>query len=91
MNSWYKTTRSDWRIQDEFSEIWLLNGGPPEAGLFAVRNQQSRATDFYLTPKAAILFPDLVAKYGAVECERPDIVTLAFLEGDQSTAEESDC
>lgn len=90
MSSWHKTTRSDWRIQDEFSQAWLLSGGPQGAGLFAVRNRSTRATDFYLTPAAAELFPDLVAKYGATECERPDTSTLAFLEGDQSTAEGSD-
>jgi hypothetical protein len=87
MNSWHKVTRSDWRIQDDFSQVWLFSGGPKSAALFALRNQQARTTDFYLTPTAVALFPDLLEKYGTIECKPPNTSSLAFLEGDQSATE----
>jgi len=40
----------------------------------------------YFTPRAALVFAELVAKYGAAPCERPAPEGLSLLYGDASLA-----
>ena len=87
MVSWYKVSRTDWIVQDEFESAWLSNGGPRDAALFGQRNVQARKTDFYFTPAAAERFPELLSRYEAVACSRPNVSELALLVGDQSVLE----
>jgi len=89
MESWYKVIRSDWVIQDEFLAIWMANGGPNDAALFAARDQKSRTNDFYFSPGAARIAGALITHYGGVECPPPEISGLVLLVGDQSATEGS--
>jgi hypothetical protein len=94
--SWFKVTRADWVIQDQFESIWTASGGPVEAALFGKRDVRAKATDFYFTPAAARIASDLVEKYGAVPCQPPDLprqsgslTGLSLLVGDQRILERS--
>ena len=92
MNSWFKVTSKDWAVIDDFEAIWLESGGPVDAALFGQRNQRERTNDFYFTPTVAQLAPDLLRRYGATPCEKPDFSNLppfgiALLVGDQSIIE----
>ncbi len=89
MSSWFKVTRKDWAVMDDFETIWLESGGPVDAALFSRRNQRERTNDFYFTPAVARLAPALLQQYGAVPCEKPDFSNpspfgIALLVGDQS-------
>lgn len=92
MSSWFKVTRKDWAVVDEFEPIWFENGGPVDAALFFQRNPRERTNDFYFTPAVAQLAPDLLTRYGATPCETPDFwiifpFGIALLVGDQSILE----
>ncbi|HUB52277.1 MAG TPA: hypothetical protein VL986_09025 [Terracidiphilus sp.] len=92
MNSWFKVTKKDWAVMDDFETIWLENGGPVDAALFGKRNQRERTNDFYFTPGVAQLAPALLQQYGATPCEKPDfskpsLFGIALLVGDQSIVE----
>jgi len=89
MTDWYMVTRSDWVIQDEFLPVWMANGGPKDAALFTARNQRERTNTFYFSPSAARIAGELIARYGAVKCPRPEISELVLLVGDQSAIEGS--
>jgi len=71
--SWYKVTRTDWIIGEQFEALWLRNGGPANAALFAKRNLREKTTDFYFNPAAARLAADLLEEYGAVACPPLDL------------------
>jgi len=85
--TWYKASRTDWVIQDEFEQVWMLSGGPPRAAIFVVRDQPNRSTVFYFTPNAATLVAHRLEAYGAVACEAPSRQGLVLLVGDQSMAD----
>lgn len=92
MSSWFKVTRKDWAVMDDFETIWLENGGPVDAALFFQRSFRERTNDFYLTPAVAQLAPDLLTRYGATPCETPDFsktfpFSIALLVGDQRLLE----
>jgi hypothetical protein len=92
MISWFKVTRPDWAIMDDFEAIWIGSGGPVDAALFVQRNQRERTNEFFFTPAVAQLAPDLLDRYGATACEMPDFTNLSpfgmsLLVGDQSVIE----
>ncbi|HEY3770137.1 MAG TPA: hypothetical protein VGN44_15800 [Candidatus Angelobacter sp.] len=92
MNSWFKIVRPDWIVQNAFESVWLQNGGPVGAALFCKRNMRERTNEFYLTPEAANLDPILIARFGGIPCDPPDLShpTLAgpfLISGDQSIIE----
>jgi len=87
--SWYKITANDWTIQDEFLPIWMANGGPKDAALFAAPDLRTRTIDFYFSPAAAKIATELIDAHAAVECLRPDIARLVLAVGDQAATEGS--
>lgn len=92
MRSWFKVTRPDWVIIDDFEAVWVESGGPVDAALFVKRNQRERTNEFYFTPVVAQLASHLLDRYGATACEMPDFTSLSpfgisLLVGDQSVIE----
>lgn len=92
MGSWFKVTRKDWAVMDDFETIWFNSGGPVDAALFGKRNFRERTTDFYFTPAVAQLAPALLRQYGAEPCGEPDFsnvspFSMSLLVGDQSIIE----
>lgn len=66
------------RLQDEFVEIWMAAGAPPEAVMYGGMGVRQE-NDHYFTPAAAALAGALLARYGAVDCDEPDVTGLAIL------------
>lgn len=95
MESWFKITRPDWIVQNEFRAAWLQAHGPVGAALFCERLIRERTNVFYLTPEAAKIAPILIARFGGVPCDAPDLSHSSLrgpflLEGDQSIIEGND-
>ena len=65
-------------LQDEFAVVFTAAGLPPEAVMYR-DNETPGAGDFYFSPRAAEIAAVLLAAYGAVECEPPDLQRLAVL------------
>ena len=95
MNSWYMVTDRGSGVEEAFRQIWLADGCPKDAALFAVQNTQARVTELYLNPSAAWLASGLLGQWQAVECAPLDLTNPhpfrgpVLVVGIQSIAEES--
>lgn len=90
---WYKITRPDWIVMDAFEAVWFQHGGPVRAALFGKR--VGRTNEFYLTPESVEIAAVLIARFGGVPCDPPDLSNPTLfgpflLVGDQSIIEGSD-
>jgi hypothetical protein len=63
-----------------------LNGVALFSSSFEVGDPRSTLEDVYFTPRAALAFAEIVAKYGAAPCDRPAAEGLSLLYGDASVA-----
>jgi hypothetical protein len=88
-DTWYKITRRDWTIQDQFLLLWLAKRGPKDAALFGSHDLTTKTNYFYLSPGAARIAGDLISHYDGIPCPRPNLSGLALLVGDQSAIEGS--
>lgn len=77
MNTWYKIAFSAAdvasgraiELQEKFSDLFLMAGGPSDAGMFG--SASVLANDYFFSPAAAALAPLLMASYGATSCAAP--------------------
>jgi len=66
------------RLQDEFAKIFMLKGAPAAAVMYGAMKVRDRG-NYYFTPAAAAFAGNLLHSYGAVDCEEPDVRSLATL------------
>lgn len=83
MDPWYCVVRNDWIIQVHFQNRWKRAGCPNDAALFGRFDIRANKRTFYFNPEAALLAPDLLEIYRAVECKSPNLASLALLVGDE--------
>lgn len=69
---WYRAIHSTTAIRDQFEEIWLANGSPPNVKLFGIYNPLHMQYEYYFNPESVQFAPDFVCKV-ALPCDTPDI------------------
>ncbi len=87
MTSWYRVTLSDndvvvrkhMELQQAFETVFLANGWPKEAAMFA--NIDTLSHHFYFSPGAVRIAKELITAYSGTECSPPSVLDLAMLVG----------
>jgi hypothetical protein len=84
---WYRAIDDSTATRDHFEATWHAHGGPTDAALFGIRDPRHMKFEYYFSPEAALLDPDLVRRV-AHPCDAPDISGrgLFLLVGDQLSA-----
>ena len=66
------------RLQNAFDQIFLSNGAPKDATAYA-RETNAEPFEYFYSPLAAEIAAMLLARYGAVDCDPPDVKSLVAL------------
>jgi len=70
-------------IRSQYEGIWLANGAPKEAPLFASKAPKDPCLIFF-SPGAAKIGKILIEKYGGTQCEKPYKQEVGLLIGHDS-------
>jgi hypothetical protein len=83
---WYKVTMSDEELlsgrtaalQDAFAQVFMMSGGPSDAGMFGGMNVGAPHV-YYFSPGAARLAHALILSFSGIECDAPTRAEVAIL------------
>ena len=89
--SWYKISLDKVDLIDDkisiirnlYEAIWLANGAPKEAPLFATKAPKDPCSIFF-SPGAAKIGKILIEKYDAIQCKKPPKQEVGLLIGHDS-------
>ena len=89
--SWYKISLDKVDLIDDkisiirnlYEAIWLANGAPKEAPLFATKAPKDPCSIFF-SPGAAKIGKILIEKYNAIQCKKPPKQEVGLLIGHDS-------
>ena len=89
--SWYKISLDKVDLIDDkisiirnlYEAIWLANGAPREAPLFATKAPKDPCSIFF-SPGAAKIGKILIEKYDAIQCKKPPKQEVGLLIGHDS-------
>jgi hypothetical protein len=89
--SWYKISLDKVDLIDDkisiirnlYEAIWLTNGAPKEAPLFATKAPKDPCSIFF-SPGAAKIGKILIEKYDAIQCKKPPKQEVGLLIGHDS-------
>lgn len=73
------------RIQDSFEEIFMVQGAPADAALFADRSSIGPEVNLYFSPGSVSFSMALLDLYRAEQCDRPSPDSLTLLVGHHGT------